>query len=67
MSLSHTPYADTLPRESQIRLLIAIGDCDGEWWGNGRAEFSTMEDAVRAAGWAARLCVEPPPRLICAA
>jgi hypothetical protein len=57
---------NALPREHQVRLLIAIGDCDGEWWGDGRAEFTSMDDAIRAAGWAARLQVAPPPRLMSA-
>jgi hypothetical protein len=29
-------------------LLTVVGECGGEWWGDGRVEFRRMEDALRA-------------------
>jgi hypothetical protein len=49
----------SLTAEQKARLLIAIGDCDGEWWGEGRAEFPTWAAAAKALEFAVRLQVVP--------
>jgi hypothetical protein len=36
-----------LSREQKRQLLTLVGDCGGEWWGRGRAEFSGRADALR--------------------
>jgi hypothetical protein len=38
-------------------LLVAIGECGGEWWGNGKVEFWSREAALEAIGMAAGLGV----------
>lgn len=50
----------SLSPEQRARLLVVIGDCDGEWWGEGRAEFPSCEAAVKVVAFAARLDVQPP-------
>jgi hypothetical protein len=45
----------TLPRTRQRLLLSAVGDCGGEWWGQGKAEFWTRDAAIEALGKAAGL------------
>jgi hypothetical protein len=51
---------ETLGLKQRALLLIAIGDCNGEWWGSGRAEFATSEDAMKAAGRAVGLQIAAP-------
>lgn len=44
-----------LPPSRKRLLLQAVGDCGGEWWGNGKAEFWSREAALEAVGVAAGL------------
>lgn len=43
----------TLSHEQRRRLLVVIGDCAGEWWGAGLADFSDRQAALEAIGMAA--------------
>jgi hypothetical protein len=38
-----------LSHQQKRRLLTIVGDCGGEWWGRGRAEFGGRDDATRCA------------------
>ena len=43
----------SLSHDQRRRLLVVIGDCRGEWWGAGTAEFWSRQAALEAIGMAA--------------
>jgi hypothetical protein len=48
-----------LSREHRRLLLAVVGDCAGEWWGDGRAEFWSRGAALSAMTMAVKIGVLP--------
>jgi hypothetical protein len=42
-----------LSHEQRLQLLKVIGECSGEWWGAGMADFVDRQAALAAIGMAA--------------
>jgi hypothetical protein len=58
------PEWRTLSNEQRRRLLVVIGDCAGEWWGAGRAEFWSRQSALEAIDMASDMLGIMPHLLV---